>query len=65
MIREYCFYIIDREIDSEYYFEGYFVNAAEALAFIRDNRKAGNILTLWAIDFLDPKDFNLDLARYD
>lgn len=43
---KYYFHIIDREYGNEYDFEGYFLSHDEIDAFVADNEKVGNIVTI-------------------
>ena len=52
MAREYHFYIIDNEFGDSYNYSGYFVNAAEALRFIRENLAEGNLVFTEYVDFI-------------
>ena len=55
MIRIYRFSIWPAE-GGRYLYDGLFTDAAEALAFIRDNRNDSDVLAIRvdAIDYLDP-----------
>ena len=52
MAREYHFYIIDKEFGDSYYYDAFFVNAAEALRFIHENQAVGNVVDTQCIDFI-------------
>ena len=47
--RKYEFYIIDREMNDEYEYIGYFEDDNEAIRFIVENVKAGNDVTVEGI----------------
>lgn len=45
---KYYFHIIDREVDDEYDFEGFFFDHMEADRFITENEHAGNTVIILA-----------------
>ena len=56
MFRCYHMFIIDREFNSRYFFDGIFATTAEALRFINENRAVGNTVRIWFVSFQDTTD---------
>ena len=56
MFRCYHMFIIDREFDDRYHFDGVFATTSEALRFINENRAVGNTVRVWWVSFQDTEE---------